>query len=404
VRWIVHVDMDAYFASLEQLVNPALRGRPVIVGGRPGTRSTVSTASYEAREYGVKSGMSIGEASRLCPHGVFLPGSTALYLHTSKRIFELLRQFSTKVEPASIDEAYLELETDDPVGVASRIQARIDSDIGLTASLGISESKYLAKIAAGFAKPRGLTFLPRSAAPEKLWPLPVAVLPGVGVKTAARLASHGWRTVGDLATAPAGALEHALGMRGASLRRRVHGLDRGRVTPPSEAPDAKSIGHEHTLEHDLYDRSAIEAMLSYLVQKVGRRARRHALAGRRLVLKLRDRHFHTITHGRMLAEPLDDDVALFRIAAELLGETRFWERGIRLVGVHLELLVHVDAVRQLTFDFAERGRALPVVDSIRSKHGERAIGLARALATGRDPGAQRIAFAPPRDATSHGDA
>ena len=396
MRWIVHVDMDAYFASVEQLVNPALRGQPVIVGGRPGTRTTVSTASYEARRFGIKSGMSTAEAYRRCPHGVFVPGSTALYLHTSKRIFELLRRFSARVEPASIDEAYVEVESEAPCDTGAAIQAAVESEIGLSCSLGVSESKYLAKVASAFEKPHGLTFMPRASVEEKLWPLPVSVLPGVGDKTAVRLAARGWRTVGDLARAPSGALELTLGALGESLRRRVHGRDRGRVTPPEEAPDAKSIGHEHTLEHDLYDRSQIEAMICFLVQKVGRRARRHGLAGRRLVLKLRDRRFQTITHGRMLSEPLDADTALFRVACDLLAETRFWERGVRLVGVNLQLLVHADRTRQLAFEFAEAGRALPVVDSIRTKHGERAIGLARALETGRDPGVERITFRPPR--------
>lgn len=395
--WIVHVDMDAYFASVEQLKNPALRGKPVVVGGLPGTRSTVSTASYEARRFGIRSGMAIAEAYRRCPQAVFLPGSSALYLHTSARIFELLRGFSPRLEPASVDEAYLEVESDDPRALGACIQERIEEDIGLTASLGISESKVLAKVGSSFKKPRGLTVLRRADVEEVLWPLPASVLPGVGEKTAARLALHGYRTVGDLGRASEAELVRRFGAHGASLRRRARGEDRGRVTPPEEAPDAKSIGHEHTLERDVYERSQLEALLCVLVQKVGRRARKHGLAGRRLLLKLRDRRFHTISHGRVLPRAVDADEDLFRIGCELLGETRFWERGVRLLGVSLQLLV---PARQLELDLGplRATRALPVVDALRSKYGARAVVLGRGLeaAEGRGPHDPRISFTLPR--------
>jgi DNA polymerase-4 len=180
---------------------------------------------------------------------------------------------------------------------------------------------------------------------------------------------------------------------GGSLRKRARGEDVRRVVTPEEAPDAKSIGHEHTLEHDEYDLSRLEASLSFLVQKVGRRARRHGMAGRRVVVKLRDRSFHTITRGRVLSSPVDADDAIFRVARALLAATRVWERGVRLIGVSLELLARTDQARQLAFAFDARpARVLPVMDRIRTKHGEAAIGLGRALQTERDPAEQRITF------------
>lgn len=394
MRWFVHVDMDAYFASVEQCVNPALQGKAVIVGGRPGSRGVVSTASYEARAYGVRSGMPIAEAVRRCPDGVFVGGNFALYVHTSKRIFEVLRTFSPRVQPASIDEAYLEMETDDePRVFGARIQTAIRDAVHLGASLGISDTKYLAKIASAFEKPLGLTVLCTADVPARLWPLPAGTLYGVGPKTEARLRAMGCATVGDVANAPDGALERRFGAWGLALRQRAHGRSRGRVVPPEEAPDVKSIGNERTLERDVRDRAQIDALLATLAEKVGRRARKHALAGRRVVVKLRDPAFHTITHGRTVPLPLDADADLSRVARELLAETRFWERGVRLVGLCLEQLVRTDQARQLAFDFsAPAQRALPALDAIRSKYGETAIGAARALLAGRGVRRDRISF------------
>jgi DNA polymerase-4 len=393
VLWVVHVDMDAYFASVEQRRDPSLRGKPVIVGGLPGTRSTVSTASYEARAYGVKSGMSVAEAYRRCPHGVFMPGNSALYLDTSRHIFRELETFSPRVEPASVDEAYVEVEAVDPLDLGRRMQSHLDSTVGLSASLGISDSKYLAKVCSSFAKPHGLTVMRRSDVESMLWSRPVDVLYGVGARTTERLQRLGLRTVGEVATAPPGVLERALGAHGESLRRKARGQDRWRVTPPDEAPDAKSIGHEHTLEHDLHDRAEVETMLRFLCGKVGRRARKYGVAGRRVVLKLRDPTFHTISHGRIVPRPLDADDDLARVAYELLGETRFWERGVRLAGVTLELLAPSGA--QLAFEFDPRpGRAQAARDRINDKYGDRTVAPARTLDTAQR--APHISFTLPR--------
>lgn len=399
MRWIAHVDMDAFFASCEQMVDPRLRGKPVIVGGRPGSRGVVTTASYEARPFGVRSGMPIGEAVRRCPHAVFLPGNHALYVDLSKRIFALLGRFTPRVQPASVDEAYLELEAASRVAAQAlgrSMQEAIESEIGLTASFGIADSKFLAKMASGMEKPRGLTVVTRDDLPVRLWPLPVAAMYGVGAKIEARLRGLGYTTIGDMAHAPPHQLERQMGAYGALLARRARGDDGGRVLPPEEAPDARSIGCEQTLARNESDREQVEAILAALATRVGRRARKHGFAGRRVVLKLRDPTFATITHGRVVPEPIDSDADLVRVSRDLLAETRFWERGVRLLGVCLQHLVHHDNGRQLTLDFSHMARALPALDAIRSKYGEHAIDAARVLEAGdaarRGPG---ITFAVP---------
>lgn len=385
MRYAIHVDMDAFFASIEQLSNPALRGRPVIVGGRPGTRSAVASASYEARAFGVRSGMPSHEAERRCPDAIFVSGNSSRYLHTAVRLYRVLDHFSPRVEPASIDEAYLEVDTRSDVReLGRRIQRRVERELELTASLGISDSKYLAKVCSSFSKPRGLTVLMREDVPHVLWPRPVDALYGVGEKTAARLHALGCKSVGDVARLPAHALEHEFGVYGATLSELAAGRDRWRIVTQRESADAKTISHEHTLGRDVYERSRLEAMLCGLAEKVARRARRSGLAGRRVVVKLRDPQFRTITHGRRLKRAIDAAEDIFGASCALLHETCFWERGVRLLGVSLQLLVRTDAVRQLSFDFDARGaRTSPVVDRIRSKYGEHAIGLARTLEAGR---------------------
>jgi len=401
MRYVIHVDMDAFFASIEQMANPLLRGRPVIVGGLPGTRSAVASASYEARELGVRSGMPTHEAARLCPRGIFLPGNPPRYLHTSVRLYRLLERFTPRVEPASIDEAYLEITTDRDVLVIGRgIQECIESELHLTASLGISDSKYLAKVCSGFAKPRGLSVLRRADVPELLWPRPVEVLFGVGEKTARRLRVLGCATVGDVARTSRGVLERHFGVFGAALHDLASGRDRWRVVTPDEAPDAKSIGHEHTLDSDLYDRSQVEALLCNLAERVARRARRAGVAGRRVVVRLRDPRFYTITHGRVLPQAIDTAPEIFAVARALLAETRFWERGVRLAGLCVQKLIPVGSGRQLQFDFTARGeRTSPVLDRIQNKHGEHAIGLARTLEAGGAArrGSRHPSFQAPRE-------
>jgi nucleotidyltransferase/DNA polymerase involved in DNA repair len=262
MRYTIHVDMDAFFASVEQRGNPHLRGKPVIVGGKPGTRSAVASASYEARAFGVRSGMPTSEAERLCPHAIFLAGNSSRYVHLSVRLYRLLERFSPRVEPASIDEAYLEVAPREDVRTfGHRIMGCIESELDLTASLGISDSKYLAKVCSSFAKPRGLTVLLRAEVATKLWPRPVDTLYGVGERTAERLRALGCESVGDVARTPVQVLKHAFGVYGETLHDLARGRDRWRVVTPREAADARSIGHRRTLSTDFHERSRIEPTL-----------------------------------------------------------------------------------------------------------------------------------------------
>jgi len=373
--------MDAFFAAIEQRANPALRGKPVIVGGRPGSRSAVATASYEARRFGVHSGMSTSEAQRLCPQGIFLPGNSSHYLHTSVKLYKLLREFSPRVEPASIDEAYVDAEVHGNVeDFGRRIMQRIESELGLTASLGISDSKYLAKVCSPFSKPRGLTVLLRSDVPLQLWPRPVQCLYGVGEKTREQLARMGCTSVGDLARMKLPDLQGRLGRPGVALWHYARGEDCWSIITPGESPNAKSIGHEHTLHEDMFEQSRVEAVLCDLCERVSRRARRAHMAGRRLVLKLRDPNFYTTSHGRTLPRLIDSAEDLFAAARVLLQETRFWRRGVRLLGVSLQKLSDTQHTRQLCLEFDRASRqSSAVVDRINRKYGDHAIGLARSL-------------------------
>jgi DNA polymerase-4 len=381
MRYAIHVDMDAFFAAIEQRANPALRGKPVIVGGRPGTRSAVAAASYEARRFGVHSGMPTSEAQRLCPQGIFLPGNSSHYLHTSVKLYKLLREFSPRVEPASIDEAYVDADVRGDVEDFGRsIMQRIEKELGLTASLGISDSKYLAKVCSPFSKPRGLTVLLRNDVPLQLWPRPVQCLYGVGEKTRQKLERMGCTSVGDLARMKLPELQRKLGRPGVALWHYARGEDRWSITTPDESPNAKSIGHEHTLHEDVFEQSRLEALLCDLCERVSRRARRAHMAGRRLVLKLRDPSFYTTSHGQTLPRSIDSAEDLFAAARVLLQETRFWRRGVRLLGVSLSKLSDTQKCRQLSFEFNRAAQQTsPVVDRINRKYGDHAIGLARSL-------------------------
>ncbi|MFQ6672810.1 MAG: DNA polymerase IV, partial [Candidatus Tectimicrobiota bacterium] len=271
-RTILHVDMDAFFIAVEELYDPRLRGRPVIVGAAPDGRGVVSAASYEARRFGVHSAMPIARARRLCPHAVFLRGDFARYRRASRRVFRCFEPYTPKVESLGLDEAYLDLTgcgrlLGHPMAVAARLQREILSAAGLPCSIGVASSRLVAKVASGLAKPRGLLRIPPGAEAAFLSPLPLHRLPGVGPATLRALRALGLTTVGDLAALDRSLLERTFGQAaGASLWRRARGLDspRGPFTP-SEMP--KSIGRERTFAEDVHDRNRIEATLSALVQR-----------------------------------------------------------------------------------------------------------------------------------------
>ena len=248
-RLIFHIDMDAFFASVEQRCNPKLRGKPLIICGDPDSRSVVSTASYEAREYGIHSGMPVGKARRLCPHAVFLCGSPGKYIHYSIQILQIYKRFSPIVEPFSIDEAFLDMSGTKwgwrgAEEVACRIKALISSEFDMTASVGIAENKLIAKMASSMEKPDGMTVIPPGGFADHFHQLPVDELWGVGEKTVESLRKIGLRTIEDVANSPRSTLTNLYGVAGEHLYFKANGIDNSKVIPYFEGIEVKSVGHE----------------------------------------------------------------------------------------------------------------------------------------------------------------
>lgn len=353
-RWsraVAHFDLDAAFAAIEQLERPELRGRPVVVGGDPDGRGVVSTASYEARHYGVHSAMPAREARRLCPDAVFVRPRMALYQEYSHRVFAVARTLAAVVEPAGIDEGYLELTgAPDPLAVVGTLKDDIRAATGLTASVGLATNKLVAKIASDLHKPDGLTVVPPGAEAATLAPLPVRALPGVGPRTGAWLADEGVATIGDLAALDPVRLRAHLGAsHAADLQRRARGESASPLQPTREP---KSISDETTFAHDEGDGRVLWQTLRAQADTCARRLQTRGLAARSVGVKLRYADFHTIS--RALTLPLaTDDADLVADAVALLMR-RVWRprpRPLRLVGVRVAGLQRTPGVRQLRLDF-----------------------------------------------------
>ena len=340
---VLHVDMDAFFASVEIRRRPELRGKPVIVGG-VGPRGVVSAASYQAREYGVHSAMPTARARRLCPHAVFLPPDFTAYSEASRAVMAIFRDVTPLVEPLSLDEAFLDVagarrRLGSAGQVARLIRQRIADEQGLTASVGAAATKFTAKLASTQAKPDGLTVVPAAATLDFLHPLPVSALWGVGERTAEVLRRLGLRTVGDIAHTPVSALRSALGnAAGSHVHELASGRDPRRVTP--ESVD-KSVGAETTFDVDVGDPETVRRTMLALSEKVAARLRRAGLVGRTVVIKVRFADFRTVTRSRTLPSPTDVTREVFDIAWALYEALRPGER-IRLVGVRTENLLPTD--------------------------------------------------------------
>jgi DNA polymerase IV len=384
---ILHVDMDAFFAAVEQASNPRLRGRPVIVCGDPDRRGTVATASYEARAFGVAAGMATGEARRLCPAGVFVEGDPEKYRSISLYLLDLYKKLTPAVEPFSIDEAFLDLAGtpyDADRSTAERagrtVQRWVSERLGLSASIGIGPNKLIAKMAAGVEKPRGLTVLDEDGFRRRWWPLPVEALWGIGGQTARALERMELKTVGDLAHSSEARLAAAFGVNGPRMKVAAWGEDVTRVIPYYEGVDAKSMGHEFTLLRDERDPTALEGLLVRLCDQVARRMRSEGYRGRIVVLKLRDADFRTILRQRALSGFTDDERTLYGIARRLLREN-LGSRPVRLVGVTCAGLEQPHGVEQDALFAADRRarRLTRGVDRVRDRWGERAVMRAAAM-------------------------
>ena len=333
-RCVMHVDMDAFFASVEQRDHEEYRGRPVIVGGLS-VRGVVVTASYEARRFGVHSAMPMSQAKKRCPQGIFVAGRHAHYREVSAQIFAIFDRFSPVVEPLSIDEAFLDITgmerlMENPADYARRLKKAILEETGLVASVGIAPNKFLAKLASDLQKPDGLVIIPADRIQQVLWPLPIRRLWGAGPKTVSRLKLMGYDTIGQLAGGNLAEFTKAFGPK---LARQLIGLANGRDDRPVlPARDAQSIGNENTFEQDICGREAVEAELLLLAEKVGWRLRQAGCRARTIQLKLRLADFTTYTRSRTLPEGTCYDEVLYQTARELYGELKV-AGPVRLLGI-----------------------------------------------------------------------
>jgi len=379
-RIVLHVDMDAFYASVEELDHPELRGKPVIVGGTS-NRGVVSAASYEARKYGVRSAMPIYEARRRCPHGVFVPVRMGRYQELSHRVMHILEGYSPVVEQVSIDEAFMDVSGlerlfGSPVELATRMKAEVREKTSLSCSVGVAPNKFLAKIASELQKPDGLTVIPSAEAEGFAARLPIEKVPGVGKKTVDRLKEMGISRLGHVRAVPERTLLRAVGKFGRTLLAFSLGEDDSPVVPYSEA---KSISSEETLEENSNDLDFLRRELLHQVEAVGRRLREKRLAGGTVTLKLKRADFVLLTRSVSLPRPTDSTNALYGAALHLLEEVELSGK-FRLIGIGVSRLVHaVEGQEQMDL-FQEQGgkeaswkRAERAMDHIKKRFGRDAI-------------------------------
>ncbi|GAA3116973.1 DNA polymerase IV [Streptosporangium carneum] len=375
---ILHVDMDAFYASVELRERPELRGVPVIVGA-PGARGVVLSATYEARRFGVHSAMPMTRARRLCPRAVIIPPSRGKYSEVSRGVMEIFHTFTPEVEPIASDEAFLDVggarkRLGPPAAIAAMIRERVVREHGITCSVGVANSKFVAKLASQHCKPDGLMVVPADRVVDFLHPLPVAALWGVGERTEQSLVRLGIKTVGDLARVPVETLQRDLGQAiGAHLAALAWGRDERRVTP--NAPD-KSIGAEETFATDVGDPVKIRKELLRLSERVAARLREGAHAGRTVSVKLRRADFTTISRSRTLREPTDVARVIYTTACDLYAAADLDGIRLRLVGVRVEnLRPAAEVTRQLGLGERETGwrEAEQAVDRATRRFGRDAV-------------------------------
>lgn len=381
-RFIVHVDMDAFYASVEQRDHPEYRGRPVVVGADPKGgqgRGVVAACSYEAREYGIHSAMPISFAYKRCPHAVYLRGDMKKYVHISHQILKILKRFTPDIEPISIDEAFLDITGSyklfgTPEETCRKIKATICEETGLQASLGMAPNKMTAKIASDLEKPDGLVVVTSKGLQEFLHPLPVGKLWGVGKRTKEELSRLGIRTIGDLASRDLKDLSNLLGKSGVHVWKLANGIDPRDV---ETSIGIKSIGHEHTFEEDVIDPQMIEDTLMWLAEKVSRRMRKKGFRGRTVSLKIRLADFSTYTRAKSLQTPTNYVNDLFQTALDKARAFKLGKQPIRLIGIQVSNLEKEKGQLGLfgpTSPGSEKKEKLhEAVDRIKDRFGERAI-------------------------------
>ncbi|TAJ99813.1 MAG: DNA polymerase IV [Chloroflexota bacterium] len=384
MRTILHVDLDAFFAAVEQRDHPELRGKPVAVGmGGTGDRGVVSAASYEARKFGVHSAMPIRTARRLCPDCIFVPVNGAQYQRVSREVMAILRRFTPLVEPISIDEAFLDVTASERLfgngaSIARQIKAAIRGELDLTASVGVAATKLVAKVGSDLRKPDGLVVVPPGEEAAFLAPLPISRLWGVGPQTAAALRDFGVTTIGDLAAMDRAALVRRFGKHGATLVDRAHGRD----ADPVDDPDAaKTIGHETTFDVDTADRDVLERTLLALSEGVSGRLRSAGVKARTVTVKVRDSSFRTVTRQRGLAVPTDLTEPIWLAAVEL-ARPEMRGRKIRLLGVTASHLGEREQLELFEDVDPRRRHVVEATDELRRRYGPRAVTRARLIRSG----------------------
>ncbi len=371
----MHVDMDAFFVSVEELRDPTLKNKPVIVGGNPEGRGVVAAASYAARKFGIHSAMPIAKAKRLCPHAIFLRGSGKRYSEYSAKVFKILRSFSPLVEPMSLDEAFIDLTGCErlygPVlEAAEKIRKEIHETLELNASIGIASNKLISKIASAYCKPNGMLWITPGMEQKFLAPLPVQCVPGIGPKGAAELERKGVRFVGDLARLPFDNLVEAYGKWGESLYRKARGISDSPVI--SETEDPRSISRETTFEKDSTDPLFLESTLSYLTEKAAAQLRKNKLYAGTVTLKIRFSSFKTITRSKKLDTPSAEDYKLYKTGMRLFRNIFLPHSQVRLIGIAFTSLTTSPHRQEDLFD-CKHGKnwdeLYQGIDRIRNKHG-----------------------------------
>ena len=379
-RRVLHVDFDAFYASVEEILDPSLKGKPLIVGAPPEQRGVVASASYPARAFGVRAAMPTAQALRLCPQAIVLPPRHDIYGEYSVRMMTILCEYTPLVEQLSLDEAFLDVtgcedRWGSPEELAHQLQERLEAELGLTASIGLASNKLVAKIASGLEKPRGFVVVAQGREAEFLTSLPVEKLWGVGQVTAGRLHDIGVFTVGQLAELPEAQLEAQFGRRGRDLYRQARGIDDTVVVVERVA---RSLSREVTFAQDIEERQVLRKQLFALSESVAHMLRKRGLRGRTIKLKLRYSDFETLTRQVTIGSPTDLGQVIFDHAARLLEKNWDTRRKVRLIGVGVSRLG--GEARQLAlFESADDGRIEKLrrlsdsVDRIREKYGDHAI-------------------------------
>ena len=382
-RTIMHIDLDAFFVSVEQALNPELIGKPVVVGGKLGSRGVVATASYEARAFGLHSAMPLSTAFRLCPQAIFIEGNYQIYSEVSKKFMAILADFSPFLEPMGLDEAYMDVTGFESLHgtiheMALKIKQRVKSELGIIASIGIASCKVVAKVASDESKPDGLIEVPVGQEASFLAPLAIRKLPGVGKKTEQVLVNQGIRTIGQLARMPSNALKSRFGVLGDALHWHANGVDNSLVTLPEES---KSVSRETTFQEDTHDNIFLAATMRHLSEKIGADLRRLGKQTKCVSIKVRYADFTTISRQQTLPQLTDLDETIFRTGNELLQKAITAERqAVRLIGISVSGLSEPGRQLMLMNDAEQRLVQLNrAVDRIRDKYGFTSIQTGRTI-------------------------